>query len=249
MSKLQWNGEAVATTAMLAEHLGTESVRLIQNFNKNKDKYEEGEHYFLLKGNDLKTFKKDYIALNDVVKIDPRAPSLYLWTEFGALNHVKSLDTDEAWAAYNRLVKGYFKAREAIEAQQNAGAATPLLPFTERPVQVQNSKEVNSYNFSKGGKEQAIEYNRKNCLLHTGFTPTEIVDHAKKKGLPSRRRTSAKEVLRHVKPATAASMALADDFCKTGRMTIEESATFCKETALPLFQKMQEFGLLNRGQQ
>lgn len=42
-----------------------------------------------------------------------------------------------------------------------------LLIFTERPKQISNSKEVNSYNFSQGGKEQAVAYNRMNCFLHT----------------------------------------------------------------------------------
>ncbi|RYC70726.1 KilA-N domain-containing protein [Spirosoma sordidisoli] len=121
--------------------------------------------------------------------------------------------------------------------------ADPLLTFTQRPKQIANSKEVNSFNFSQGGKQQAIDYNRANCFHHTGKTPQEILLWAKSKGIPSRHRTSAKEVIRTFKPAVASSMALADDFCKTGRISIDEASIICKAHALPLFQKMQELGI------
>lgn len=117
---------------------------------------------------------------------------------------------------------------------------------TERPVQIQNSKDVNAHNFQKGGKTAAIEYNRQNCFIHTGYLPHEVLNYAKKMGVPSKQRTSAKEIFRNKKPAVSASMSLADEFCKTGNMAIEEAATLCKQNALPLFQKMSEIGLLKQ---
>lgn len=121
-----------------------------------------------------------------------------------------------------------------------------LAKQTERPVQIQNSKDVNAHNFSQGGVKKAIEYNRMNCFIHTGYTPSEVVDYAKRKGVPSKMRTSAKEVFRNKKPAVSASMSLADEFCKNGNMQIEDAAQLCKKNALPLFQKMSEMGMLNQ---
>ncbi|WP_293683617.1 Rha family transcriptional regulator [Spirosoma sp. 48-14] len=148
--------------------------------------------------------------------------------------------------ARHRIVKRW-EQLEKEKAQAEVGASNPidqLSVFTERPKQIQNSKEVNSYNFSQGGKEQAIDYNRKNCFLHTGKTPSELMEWAKSKKIPSKFRTSAKEIIRTYRPAVSSSMALADEFCKTGKINIDESATFCKNHALPVFQKMQDMGLL-----
>jgi hypothetical protein len=39
---------------------------------------------------------------------------LYLWTEKGCFNHVKSLGTEEAWEAYQLLVDTYFRQRAQL---------------------------------------------------------------------------------------------------------------------------------------
>lgn len=136
---------------------------------------------------------------------------------------------------------------QQLEAQYTPVAvaeAQQLLVFTQRPKQIANSKEVNRFNCQQGGPKQIVDYNRKNCFYHTGKLPHEITEWAKKKQWPAKKRTSAKEVIRQVRPAVGSSMALADDFCKTGKVAIEEAATFCKTHALPLFEKMAEFGLI-----
>jgi hypothetical protein len=118
-----------------------------------------------------------------------------------------------------------------------------LLPFTERPVQLANSKEVNAYNFGIGGKPETIHYNRLNCYGHTGRTPAELMEWAKNKGIPARFRTSGKEVVRTFKPAYAASMSFSDKLYQTGKVSAEESVSFSRQHALPLFQKMYETGM------
>jgi phage regulator Rha-like protein len=135
---------------------------------------------------------------------------------------------------------------EQLESQQAAvtAEAQQLLVFTDRKKQIANSKEVNSFNYGQGGRDRVIDYNRKNCFYHTGKLPHELVEWAKKKNLPAKLRTSAKEVIRNYRPAVSSSMALTDDFYKTGKVAVEEAASFCKSHALPLFEKMQEFGLI-----
>lgn len=102
-------GQVVATGTMLAEQLGATETQIKQNFTNNKDRYEEGVHYFVLKGSDLKEFNLQ--VENFDLQFSPMARTVYLWTEKGAFNHVKSLGTDQAWDAFKHLVDTYFSAR------------------------------------------------------------------------------------------------------------------------------------------
>ncbi len=111
---IEQNGQRVLTTAQLAQSYGTNSDRISKNFSENKDRYTEGKHYILLQGDELKRFKDDF-RNSELVK--KNASSLYLWTEKGAWLHAKSLNTDEAWDAYEMLVDEYYKVIEQVQAQ------------------------------------------------------------------------------------------------------------------------------------
>ncbi len=95
----------VLTTAQLAESYGAEEKLVQQNFSNNKARYKEGKHFFLLQGEDLRAFKRDFENLG----FAPNLNKLYLWTEKGAWLHAKSLNTDAAWDAYEMLVDEYYK--------------------------------------------------------------------------------------------------------------------------------------------
>ena len=90
---MEVNGTRVLTTAQLAECYGTNSKIIHDNFANNKKHYGEGKHYICLKGDELKEFKN--LPENFGV-VDKRSPTLYLWTERGALLHAKSLGTNKA---------------------------------------------------------------------------------------------------------------------------------------------------------
>lgn len=111
MNQLLHAGQVVATGAMLSKRLGCTEARFKDNYAENKSRYQEGVHYYLLKGEDLKEFKNQ-VENSDIVQIGKRSAQIYLWTEKGAFNHVKSLGTDEAWEAYQNLVDTYFKVRQ-----------------------------------------------------------------------------------------------------------------------------------------
>ena len=98
----------VLTTQQLAESYGTNSDVVTKNFNRNKERYEEGRHYYLLQGEDLKQFRA-----NGQIDLSPNINKFYLWTERGAFLHAKSLNTDQAWEVYDRLVEHYFKSTAA----------------------------------------------------------------------------------------------------------------------------------------
>lgn len=116
--------------------------------------------------------------------------------------------------------EGYIAQFDQMEAElRSITSDAPeinLLEHTSREVQVSNSKSINNHQYLIGGVGTVIEYNRQNCLLHTGKRPNEIVKAAKAAGLPSKQRSSAKEVLRHTQPATACAMSLADQMCQHG---------------------------------
>ena len=63
----------------------------------------------MLKGDELKEFK-NLPTVSGLV--DPRTPSLHLWTERGANRHSKILDTDQAWKQFDVLEETYFKVKD-----------------------------------------------------------------------------------------------------------------------------------------
>ena len=106
---VEHKNQRVLLTSQLAESYGTDRRVISNNFTRNKERYIEGKHYYLLKGEELKGFKGCH-------QIDESLKStsiLYLWTERGAFLHAKSLNTDKAWEVYDSLVEHYFKSKEA----------------------------------------------------------------------------------------------------------------------------------------
>ncbi|NRG34798.1 ORF6N domain-containing protein [Niallia circulans] len=120
------NGKRVLTTAQLAEAYGTEPRIINNNFGRNISRYKAEKHYFLLEGTDLKEFKRNHQfdeSLNRVNK-------LYLWTEKGAWLHAKSLNTDQAWDAYEMLVDEYYTIQENVVPLSKDQALVTVLRTT-----------------------------------------------------------------------------------------------------------------------
>ena len=89
---VEYCGKRVLTTAQTAEFLETKTDFITHNFSRNKEYYVLGEDYFLLEGKELKDFVHATMAGANLSKIR----SLYLWTEFGVMLHVKSIDAASA---------------------------------------------------------------------------------------------------------------------------------------------------------
>lgn len=106
LQKVEYNATLVLTTQQIAEAYGTEPRVISNNFGRNKDRYAEGKHYIRLEGDSLKAFKTNH-HFDESSKVN----KLYLWTQKGALLHAKSLNTDKAWEAYDRLVDSYFEKK------------------------------------------------------------------------------------------------------------------------------------------
>ncbi|EHN5334034.1 phage antirepressor KilAC domain-containing protein [Escherichia coli] len=106
---LEWQGVRVVTTKTLARGYGVDEANIRNNLSRNLDRFEEGKHYFLLTGLKLREFKNRVTGSHSVGK---NARSLTLWTERGAARMSKIVDTNEAWAFFEKLEDSYFRQKE-----------------------------------------------------------------------------------------------------------------------------------------
>ncbi|WP_342442864.1 ORF6C domain-containing protein [Lysinibacillus sp. FSL K6-0075] len=108
LTVIELRGKRVLTTAQLAENYEADKQLIVNNFNRNKERYKEGKHFFSLTGEE----KKEFLNQHQIDLGSKNAQTLYLWTEKGAWLHAKSLNTDRAWEAYELLVDEYYKVIE-----------------------------------------------------------------------------------------------------------------------------------------
>lgn len=106
---IMYRDQRVITTELLAKGYGADPKSIHMNLTRNSDRFKEGCHYFLLKGEQLREFK-NLPTMSGVV--DKRTSQLYLWTEKGAARMSKIVDTDEAWTFFEKLEDSYFRLRE-----------------------------------------------------------------------------------------------------------------------------------------
>ncbi|EAS4274095.1 ORF6N domain-containing protein [Salmonella enterica] len=108
---IEYRGQRVVTTEQLAIGYGTTPIRIQQNHILNESRFIEGKHFFKVTGSELKTFRLSFSE-----SVNKHTTSLILWTERGAANHAKMLETDQAWGYHEDLVEFYFTQRNAIAA-------------------------------------------------------------------------------------------------------------------------------------
>lgn len=106
---IEQNGVRVLMTSQLAESYGTDAERINRNFNRNRDRYKEGKHFIFLEKGNLQDFRA-----TGQIDLSPNINRLYLWTEKGAWLHAKSLNTDQAWDAYEMLVDDYYVKQQQV---------------------------------------------------------------------------------------------------------------------------------------
>lgn len=132
--KIDFRGERVLTTKQMAEVYGTEENNIKKNLSVNKERFIEGNHYYLLKGYELKEFKRVVTNSNHALENEFKFVSqLTLWTEKGANRMCKILDTDKAWEQFEMLEETYFNVKWKT--------FKPLSPTEMLEVQLQALKE------------------------------------------------------------------------------------------------------------
>jgi hypothetical protein len=103
---IRYQGNLVLTDEQLAAAFGAETNALRAKYTRNKHRFEEGKHFFTLKGEALREFKKQHPC------VSPNVTTLTLWTHesFGAF--AKMLDTPVAWAIFDKMEDAYFGGRQ-----------------------------------------------------------------------------------------------------------------------------------------
>lgn len=129
---------------------------------------------------------------------------------------------------------------DSLENKPKSDVISQIEQHTHRPNQIQSAKDANRYAFTKqGGKEDAIDWNRKNCFYFTGKTPSEWKEFAKKQNVPSKERTSGKEVVRKFRPDRAAGISVADFFHSMGEP--DDVALKIGEQAIPVVNMLMKY--------
>ncbi|HCM6517438.1 TPA: ORF6N domain-containing protein [Klebsiella pneumoniae] len=112
LSPILHNEIPVVTTELLAKLYGTSTARIRQGQARNRERFVEGKHYFVAKGEVLENLK---VSLRDFQEIAPNVRKIILWTERGAARHAKILETDQAWEVFEQLEDCYFSQQKKSE--------------------------------------------------------------------------------------------------------------------------------------
>lgn len=122
LSPILHNEIPVVTTELLAKLYGTSTARIRQGQARNRERFVEGKHYFVAKGEVLENLK---VSLRDFQEIAPNVRKIILWTERGAARHAKILETDQAWEVFEQLEDCYFSQHKK-SASTTTDDRTPL---------------------------------------------------------------------------------------------------------------------------
>ena len=138
LQKIEIKGIRVLTTKQLADAYKTSADYIKNNFQYNKNRYIEGKHYITLKGDELRTLKRE----NEIYSLFKQAKCVHVWTEKGALLHAKSINTDKAWDVYEYLVDHYFRAEEIMRQQSYGSFARQQASEGQQVVDVPDNVKI-----------------------------------------------------------------------------------------------------------
>ncbi|QBY44455.1 ORF6N domain-containing protein [Arsenophonus nasoniae] len=103
---IEWQNVRVVTTETLAKGYAISEAGIRKNLSRNRNRFIEGVHVFKLEGKELHEFR-NRVTIND--SVNKHTTSLTLWTEKGAARMSKIVDTDEAWAFFEKMENAYFR--------------------------------------------------------------------------------------------------------------------------------------------
>lgn len=193
----------------------------------------------VIKLKDYPEFKRQLLS-NQLLQ-SSNAPTIMLLTESGMYKLALASNLERAKPFKDWVTSEVLPSIRKNGYYSIANQTEKLLIHTNTSVQKQNSKDINAKNLIEKGLEGTIDYNRKSCLIHSGKSTKEWKEIGKNEGLKSTERTSAKEVLRHLKPAIACAMSFTDDLVKKG-FDLNTISELSKKCAIPLFEGMIELG-------
>ena len=151
---IEYSDQRVLTSQQLADAFGTEPRRISENFSRNIERYKIGKHHFVLSGEE----KREFLDRTQIADGSRNAGILYLWTEKGAWMHAKSLNTDQAWEAYEMLVDDYYQIKNsAIDLTGLSPQLQLLIQMEQRQLQIEQRQQQT---------EQQVEVIKDTFLQH-----------------------------------------------------------------------------------
>lgn len=110
VNRIDYKGQPVITFKMVDELHGRPEGTARKTFNRNKDRFIRGEHFF-----DVPYIEWSQLSAVRLTDGDTRQHnSMKFFTEAGYLLLVKPFNDDRAWKVQDSIVRDYFKMREAI---------------------------------------------------------------------------------------------------------------------------------------
>jgi hypothetical protein len=153
---IEYKNQRIMITEQLAEVYGTDTNNIKNNFNNHRNNFQEGKHYYLLQGKELKEFKSQVNNIDQPI-INKFASQLYLWTERGANRHCKILDTDKAWKQFDNLEETYFKVKKIKELNENSNRNNEEISFEEKMKQLKMEQSQLAFIMDRMHLSQASE--------------------------------------------------------------------------------------------
>lgn len=224
--KSEKTGKIMFLAKEVAEQWGhTNLTQALNRIVSDKDK-------ILVKKKDYPEFMQE-LVLNKM--LSTKAQSVWLINESALYALTLSSNLDKAQPFKDWVTQEVLPSiREKGSYSFDSVSIKELSQQTIREVQVDNSKKVNSLNYTKGGVPSIIDYNRSNCKQVTGLEPSQIKKIAKQKN------KSAKEILRETNPELAATMSLNDHFVNNGAKL--EQLVNLDKSAITLFKEIGKLG-------
>ena len=143
----EYNGQRVVTFKDIDTVHKRPTGTARKAFNRNKDRFEAGKHYFILqyKG------ENSNVHQTDIRNIIVPNRGITILTERGYLMLAKVFDDDLSWKVQDQLVDTYFKARESIntEVLQAEPMEFPIRRTSSTPVPrnpsfyIRNRRKIN----------------------------------------------------------------------------------------------------------
>lgn len=174
---IEWKNQVVITTALLAEVYETDAENVKRNFNRHKDNFVEGTHYFLLQGEELREFKD---RVTDSPLVGKNANQLYLWTERGANRHCKILDTDKAWEQFDNLEETYFKVKQTTIDLEQLDPQTKLMNLLVQSISRNELEQKRLAKEVKEVKQAQVAIERKQEIISDTFQKTDDIEDFQK---------------------------------------------------------------------
>lgn len=127
LAPIEFRNQRILLTDQLAEVYETDVQNIQHNYANNKDRFQEGIHYYDLRCEEPKSFKAS--LPNEIREALKFAPVLYLWTERGASRRCKILDTAKAWEQFDNLEATCFRAKEQTILRKMKEVASDCDPW------------------------------------------------------------------------------------------------------------------------